>query len=123
MAKQNTQSLYWTFFARIDPMLLEDEVVKEVGEAQWVQGAELIGRGGATGLLVVTDKAVLMELDSDGTRVRLARQQISNPRKSWIVMPNFNEVHFGYLHENLQPFELSFYCTKRLARAIIRELQ
>lgn len=97
------------------PHLDGDETIISVGESLWVQYGLRNGRGSAEGVMAVTTKSIVFILNRNGQRVKIPREDVVKSWKSFIVMPNFSEIHFKVRTGE----EFSFYATRRMCKEIL----
>lgn len=94
--------------------LESNEIILVAGEANWVQRSETYGRGAGEGVLIMTNRALLFAIPGSEVFHRVANDSIERIWKTFIVLPNFSEIHFKVDSKA----HASFYATKRTCREI-----
>jgi hypothetical protein len=110
-----SKKVYGEIGRRFRSFLDSGEMIVTIGEALWVQYGLRNGRGSGEGALAVTDKSLIFILNRDSQSIKIPRADILNIWKSFIIMPNFSEIHFKTRNGE----EFSFYATKRMCKEII----
>ncbi len=103
------------FLTVIAPFLDEEEYVVSAGESVWVQYGLQHGRGSGEGILAVTNRSVIFVLNRTGMRVKIPLFDVQKTWKTFIVIPNFSEIHFKAATGD----DFSFYATKRMCKEIL----
>ena len=111
-----SQKVFGEVGNKLTPLLGEGEFILSIGEALWVQFGLKHGRDSGEGVLGITNQSVLFVLNRFDGAISVPLVEVRRCWKTFIVLPNFSEIHFLTSKAD----EISFYATKRMCKEILR---
>lgn len=122
--RQRFEQMQRTNRDRVQGWIDEGEKLVNSGMAQSVDIAERVGRGGGEGILVLTDRRLLFQLDEmvpGFGGMSIPRDEITHVHHKWIIAPQMRQL-FVSTNRDGSVTTMSFYVGKTFARELESQL-